>query len=44
MKLSILTSTLSRKNLMAITGLFLCFFLVIHLLGNLQLLLPAAIA
>jgi len=26
---------------MAITGLFLCFFLVIHLLGNLQLLLPA---
>jgi len=25
---------------MAITGLFLCFFLVIHLLGNLQLLLP----
>lgn len=33
--------TLSRKNLMALTGLFLCFFLVIHLLGNLQLLLPA---
>lgn len=27
---------------MALTGLFLCFFLVIHLLGNLQLLLPAA--
>lgn len=27
---------------MAGTGLFLCFFLVIHLLGNLQLLLPAA--
>ena len=26
---------------MALTGLFLCFFLVIHLLGNLQLLLPA---
>lgn len=25
---------------MAITGLFLCFFLIIHLLGNLQLLLP----
>lgn len=25
---------------MALTGLFLCFFLVIHLLGNLQLLLP----
>ena len=34
-------STLMRKTLMAITGLFLCFFLVIHLLGNLQLLLPA---
>lgn len=33
--------TLSRKNWMALTGLFLCFFLVIHLLGNLQLLLPA---
>ena len=32
--------TLSRKNLMALTGLFLCFFLVIHLFGNLQLLLP----
>lgn len=30
-----------RKTLMALTGLFLCFFLVIHLLGNLQLLLPA---
>jgi succinate dehydrogenase / fumarate reductase cytochrome b subunit len=36
--------TLSRKNLMALTGLFLCFFLVIHLLGNLQLLLPPEIA
>jgi succinate dehydrogenase / fumarate reductase, cytochrome b subunit len=36
--------TLSRKNLMALTGLFLCFFLVIHLFGNLQLLLPAKVA
>jgi succinate dehydrogenase / fumarate reductase cytochrome b subunit len=35
-----LSRTLSRKNLMALTGLFLCLFLVIHLLGNLQLLLP----
>lgn len=35
------TSSLMRKMLMALTGLFLCFFLVIHLLGNLQLLLPA---
>ncbi len=25
---------------MALTGLFLCFFLIIHLLGNLQLLIP----
>lgn len=33
-------SSLTRKNLMALTGLFLCVFLVIHLLGNLQLLLP----
>jgi succinate dehydrogenase / fumarate reductase cytochrome b subunit len=29
---------------MASTGLFLCFFLVIHLLGNLQLLLPEDVA
>ena len=28
---------------MALTGLFLCFFLVIHLFGNLQLLLPAEV-
>lgn len=35
-----MASTLSRKNLMALTGLFLCLFLVIHLAGNLQLLLP----
>ena len=42
MTFKLLQSTLSRKNLMALTGLFLCFFLVIHLLGNLQLLLPAA--
>tara|TARA_B100000586_G_scaffold253760_1_gene214631 strand:+ start:79 stop:750 length:672 start_codon:yes stop_codon:yes gene_type:complete len=33
-------NTLTRKNLMALTGLFLSFFLIIHLLGNLQLLLP----
>ena len=35
-----LSLTLSQKNLMALTGLFLCFFLVIHFFGNLQLLLP----
>lgn len=34
-------NSLGRKNLMAVTGLFLCLFLVIHLAGNLQLLLPA---
>jgi len=39
-----LSHTLTRKNLMALTGLFLCFFLVIHLFGNLQLLLPAEVA
>ena len=27
---------------MALTGLFLCLFLIVHLAGNLQLLLPAA--
>jgi succinate dehydrogenase / fumarate reductase cytochrome b subunit len=37
----LLSHTLTKKNLMALTGLFLCFFLVIHLFGNLQLLLPA---
>ncbi|MET4081315.1 succinate dehydrogenase / fumarate reductase cytochrome b subunit [Pedobacter sp. UYP30] len=35
-------TTLIYKMIMATTGLFLCFFLVIHLLGNLQLLLPEA--
>jgi succinate dehydrogenase / fumarate reductase, cytochrome b subunit len=39
-----LSGTLSQKNLMALTGLFLCFFLVIHLAGNLQLLLPTKVA
>ena len=32
-------STIARKTLMSLTGLFLCLFLVIHLLGNLQLFL-----
>src|SRR5260370_7408880 len=39
-----LLHTLSRKNLMALTGFFLCLFLVIHLFGNLQLLLPPEVA
>ncbi|KPE49115.1 succinate dehydrogenase cytochrome b subunit [Chryseobacterium indologenes] len=34
-------STLLRKMLMCLTGLFLSFFLLIHFLGNLQLFLPA---
>jgi succinate dehydrogenase / fumarate reductase cytochrome b subunit len=33
-------STIAQKTLMALTGLFLCLFLTIHLLGNLQLFLP----
>lgn len=32
-----LTSSIGRKIIMALTGLFLCSFLVIHLSGNLQL-------
>lgn len=35
-------TTLIYKLVMAATGLFLCFFLVIHLLGNLQLLAQEA--
>ena len=35
---NLLSSTLGRKLLMALTGLFLILFLVIHLIGNLQLL------
>ena len=36
---ALLKSSLAKKYWMAITGLFLCLFLLIHLLGNLQLLL-----
>lgn len=32
-----LSSSIGKKVLMAVTGLFLCSFLVIHLVGNLQL-------
>ncbi|MGK9117178.1 MULTISPECIES: succinate dehydrogenase cytochrome b subunit [Sphingobacteriaceae] len=32
-----LTSTLGKKLIMALTGLFLCTFLIVHLIGNLQL-------
>jgi succinate dehydrogenase / fumarate reductase cytochrome b subunit len=31
------TSSIGRKLIMALTGLFLCLFLVVHLIGNLQL-------
>ncbi|WP_210465465.1 MULTISPECIES: succinate dehydrogenase cytochrome b subunit [Rufibacter] len=31
------SSTIGRKLLVAVTGLFLCSFLVVHLVGNLQL-------
>ncbi|MDX2306123.1 MAG: succinate dehydrogenase cytochrome b subunit [Microscillaceae bacterium] len=33
-------SSIGRKILMALTGLFLIMFLAVHLIGNLQLLLP----
>ncbi len=36
----LIKSSLAKKYWMAATGLFLCLFLVGHLLGNLQLLLP----
>jgi succinate dehydrogenase / fumarate reductase, cytochrome b subunit len=32
-----LTSSIGRKLVMSLTGLFLCLFLTIHLIGNLQL-------
>lgn len=35
-----LDSTLGRKLIMALTGIFLILFLVVHLAGNLQLLIP----
>ena len=35
-------TTLLRKAIMALTGLFLCLFLAVHLGGNLILVLPAA--
>ena len=36
-----MSSSIARKSLMALTGLFLCLFLVVHVAGNLPLLLPA---
>ncbi|HHB77847.1 MAG TPA: succinate dehydrogenase [Saprospiraceae bacterium] len=36
----LLRTSIARKNLMAATGLFIIFFLIIHLLGNLILIIP----
>ncbi|MCH2023338.1 MAG: succinate dehydrogenase cytochrome b subunit [Saprospiraceae bacterium] len=36
-----LLSSLGKKLIMSLTGLFLCLFLVVHMLGNLQLFLPS---
>jgi len=33
----LLSSTLGKKLIMSLTGIFLCLFLVVHLIGNLQL-------
>jgi len=37
---SFINSSLGKKLLMALTGLFLTLFLIVHLIGNLQLLKP----
>ena len=37
MQSSLITSSIGKKYLMALSGLFLCLFLLGHLLGNLQL-------
>ena len=39
-KKGLFKSSVSRKNMMAISGLFISFFLVIHLFGNLILIIP----
>jgi len=39
-KKGLFKTSVGRKNLMAVTGLFIIFFLVIHLVGNLLLILP----
>jgi len=43
-KSALLKSSLAKKYWMALTGLFLCLFLVGHLLGNLQLIFSDALA
>lgn len=39
-KKGLFKTSVGRKNLMAITGLFIIFFLIIHLIGNLILIIP----
>jgi succinate dehydrogenase / fumarate reductase cytochrome b subunit len=39
-KSALLKSSIAKKYWMALTGLFLCIFLIGHLAGNLQLLIP----
>ena len=39
-RIALFYSSIGKKFLVALTGLFLTFFLIIHLSGNLQLLLP----
>ncbi len=39
-KSGILKWSIAKKYVMALTGLFLCLFLVGHLMGNLQLFIP----
>jgi len=39
-KQGLFKTSVARKNLMAATGLFIAFFLIIHLAGNLVLILP----
>jgi len=39
-KKGLFKTSVGRKNLMAVTGLFIIFFLVIHLIGNLLLIIP----
>ncbi len=34
---SFITSSIGRKSVVALTGLFLCTFLIVHMVGNLQL-------
>ena len=39
-KKGLFKTSIGRKNMMAVTGLFISFFLIIHLAGNLILVLP----